>query len=338
MKIAVFEMEPWERSAFESLQAEHDVEFTNERLTSENAASFAGAEIVSPFIYSRLGASTLERFEGLKLIATRSTGFDQIDLEACRERGVTVCNVPLYGECTVAEHVFALLLTISHRMAESVDRTRKGDFSSAGLQGFDLKGKTLGVIGTGSIGKCVIRIARGFQMEVIAYDIAPDTVFASAMGFRYGMLDEVLASADVITLHIQGSEKTRNFLSEPQFALMKRGAVLINTGRGNLVDTRALLFALAEGRIAGAGLDVLPEEPAIREEAELLRSVFRREHDLEELLADHILLRMRNVIVTPHVAFNTREAVGRILETTVENITAFIRGEPRNVVLSPHTR
>jgi D-lactate dehydrogenase len=335
MKIVIFEMEPWEQAAFEQIGLEHQLEFTNQRLTLGNAASFTDAEIISPFIYSQLGAAVLKSFPRLKLIATRSTGFDPIDLETCRERSITVCNIPLYGECTVAEHVFGLLLAISHRLAEAIDRTRKGDFSAGGLQGFDLYGKTLGVIGTGSIGKCVIRIAKGFQMKVVAYDMRPDEAVASALGFHYETLDQVLGTADVITLHIPGSERTRNFLSDAQFARMKNGVILINTARGSLVDTRALLHALADGKVAAAGLDVLPEEPAIREEAELLRSVFRREHDLEALLADHILLRMRNVIITPHIAFNTREAVQRILETTVQNMLAFIRGQPQNVVFSP---
>lgn len=269
----------------------------------------------------------------LKLVATRSTGFDHIDLDYCKDKGITVCNVPVYGDNTVAEHVFGLLLAISHNLIAAVDRTRRGDFSQTGLQGFDLLGKTLGVIGTGSIGRCVIEIARGFRMKVVAFDVKQDREMESSLGFRYLTMDELLATSDIITLHVPSNEKTRNLISGDAFAKMKDGVVLINTARGDIVDVKALVKAIADGKVAAAGLDVLPEESVIREEAELLHSVYRKRCVLDTLLANHILLRMRNVIITPHSAFNTREAVGRILNTTVENIIAFVKGEPKNVVV-----
>ncbi|MYZ49925.1 hydroxyacid dehydrogenase [Propylenella binzhouense] len=332
MKIAIFEIEPWERAAFEVLHAEHEVAFESGTLDNRTAGFHADAEIISTFIYSKLDRTVIEAHPRLRLIATRSTGFDHIDLEACTERGIAIANVPTYGENTVAEHVFALLLAISHRLIEAVDRTRRGDFSQAGLQGFDLQGKTFGLVGTGSIGRHAARIARGFGMEVVAYDLAPDAGAAAEIGFRYVDLAELLALADVISLHVPANRHTRHMISEPQFAAMKHGAILINTARGGIVDVRALIGALSSGRIAAAGLDVLPEEPVIREEAELLRSAFSREHDLESLLADHILLRLRNVLITPHSAFNTREAVERILDTTRANIEAFVAGRPENIV------
>jgi D-lactate dehydrogenase len=332
MKIVVFEVEQWEQRAFEALAAEHAMQFVGEALTQENAAAFADADALSPFIYSKLSGETLRQLPRVKLIATRSTGFDHIDLPHCDAKGITVCNVPVYGDNTVAEHVFALLLAISHKLVEAVDRTRRGDFSLQGLRGFDLRSKTLGVIGTGSIGQCVIEIARGFRMEVVACDVRPDAALAARLGFRYADLDELLAVSDVVTLHVPSNEKTRNLLSHEQFARMKDGVVLINTARGDLVDIRALAKAIGEGKVAAAGLDVLPEEAAVREEAELLYSVYRQRYDLETLLVNHILLRLRNVIITPHSAFNTQEAVERILETTVDNIRSFARGEPKNVV------
>jgi D-lactate dehydrogenase len=332
MKIAIFEVEPWEGDAFSTLRGEHELVLVREPLRQANAERHADAECISTFIYSELGSDVLQYFSQLKLIATRSTGVDHIDTAYCRQQGVAVCNVPSYGEHTVAEHVFGLLLTISHRLTEAIDRTRKGDFSQQGLQGFDLRGKTLGVIGTGAIGRCVIEIAKGFRMQVVAYDLKPDETFASHMGFRYASLDDVLSTADVLTLHVPATRATHHLLSGEQFARMKDGMVLINTARGSLVDVRALVQALAEGKVAAAGLDVLPDEPVIREEAELLRSLFREQHDLQTLLANHILLRLRHVYVTPHSAFNTREAVGRIITTTVDNIRAFAHGEPRNLV------
>ena len=332
MKIIAFEVEDWERLAFESLQGEHLIEFVADPLTLECAGTYADAEVVCPFIYSDLSAHVLKHFDRLKLIATRSTGFDHIDLGYCKEKGITVCNVPVYGDNTVAEHVFALLLAISHKMIAAVDRTRRGDFSLKGLQGFDLCGKTLGVIGVGSIGRCVIEIAKGFRMKVLASDVRPDEETASRLGFRYVEMDKLLASSDIITLHVPSNEHTHNLISYDEFARMKEGVVLINTARGDVVDIKALAKAIGEGKVAAAGLDVLPEEGGIREEAELLRSVYDRKYDLETMLLNHILLRLRNVIITPHSAFNTREAVERILSTTVDNIASFSRGEPENVV------
>jgi len=335
VKVVVFEAEPWEHAAFRQLSAEHDVVFTEAVLSAENAPRERDAEVVSPFIYSRLGEEVLRHFSRLQLIATRSTGFDHIDLDWCRAHGVTVSNVPSYGEWTVAEHVFGLLLTISHKLTQAVDRTRRGDFSLRGLRGFDLRGKTLGVIGTGHIGQAVIEIGKGFGMNAVAYSAVQDDTAARRLGFPYVGLDELLATSDVISLHVPGGKSTWHMIGAEQFAKMKDGVVIINTARGSVVDVRALVRAIDEGKVSAAGLDVLAEEPTIREEAELVRAVFRERHELEDLLADHILLRLRNVIITPHSAFYTQEAVQRILDTTADNIAAFAAGHPQNVVVGP---
>ncbi len=332
MNITIFELEEWERRAFETLADANELKLLDGPLSAKTAADHTDAEAVSTFIYSRLTRNVLEQLPRLKLIATRSTGFDHIDLDYCEQHDVAVCNVPTYGDNTVAEHVFALLLTLSHKMDQAIDRTRKGDFSPRGLQGFDLQGKTFGVIGTGNIGRHVIRIARGFGMEVVAYDVKPDPEAAAQLGFTYVDMDELLRRADVISLHVPSTPKTRHLLSHEQFEQMKDGVVVINTSRGDVIDSQALIRGLAEGKVCGAGLDVLPEEPVIREEAELLRSVYERKHNLDALLADHVLIRLRNVVVTPHSAFNTREAVSRILETTVANIESYVQGEGRNIV------
>ncbi len=332
MKIAVFEAEPWEQGIYKDLQQDHEVLFTEDSLDEDNADRCADAQIISTFIYSDLGEKVLERIPDLRFIATRSTGFDHIALDYCRRKGIRVSNVPEYGSCTVAEHVFGLILTISRHLTEALDRTRKGDFSIRGLKGFDLHGKVLGVIGTGTIGMCVIRIARGFDMKVHAFDVRPQEGMAKQMGFTYLSMDEVLRTADIITLHVPSNEKTRNLISTGQFDLMKDGAVLINTSRGPIVEVEALLKALAGGKISAAGLDVLSEEPLIREEAELVRSMFQRDHNLQTLLADHVLLRMRNVYITPHSAFYTQEALLDILNTTVENIRSFASGTSINLV------
>lgn len=337
MKIVVFEVEKREASGFDALKASHDVRLVENGLEAGNAEQFADAQILSTFIYSRLDRQTLESLPALRLIATRSTGFDHIETDYCAARGITVCNVPSYGENTVAEHVFALLLAISHRLPEAIDRAQRGHFSPTGLQGFDLAGRTIGVVGTGKIGRHVIRIAKGFGMDVQGFDTRPDMRLAEELGFRYVDLDELLGTSDVISLHVPSTPETRYMLSSKAFSRMKGGVVLNNTARGDLIETRALIQALMSGKVAAAGLDVLPDEPLIREEAELVCSIFCNQHDLRNLVADHLLLRMRNVIVTPHSAFNTREAVGRITETTVENIQAFADGRPRNVVAGPES-
>lgn len=337
MKIAVFEVEPHEARAFKALEAQNEVILVEAPLRAANAREFSGAEVVSTFIYSELDRRVLEKLPALELIATRSTGFDHIDIAYCAERGIAVSNVPTYGENTVAEHVFALLLMISHRMREAVDRARNGEFSPLGLQGFDLAGKTMGVVGVGNIGRHVVRIARGFEMKVIACDVKPDQALAQKLGFQYASFEDVLDAADVLTLHVPATPATNNLVSDPEFARMKNGVVLINTARGSLVDARALIEALRRGKVTAAGLDVMPDEPMIREEAQLICSVFCDQHDLRNLVADHVLLKMPNVVVTPHSAFNTREAVGRIVDTTVANIRAFVDGRPRNVVALPRS-
>ncbi len=332
MRMSVFEVEQWEREAFKRLESEHEFTYSTDPLDVDNAGEHAEAEVVSTFIYSELDSDVLQKLRSLKLIATRSTGFDHIDLDYCSGNNIAICNVPSYGENTVAEHVFGLLLTISHNLFEAIDRTARGDFSLQGLQGFDLRDKTIGVVGTGHIGKCVIQIANGFSMKVLAYDVNPDQEAASSLRFEYVELNELLSKSDIVTLHVPANEKTHHLLSDREFALMKEGVVVINTARGSVIDIDALLDSLAKGKVRAAGLDVLPEEPTIREEAELLRSYFREQHNLRTLLADHVLLRMRNVIITPHSAFNTREAVQRILDTTARNIEKFAVGEPENIV------
>jgi len=337
MKIVFFETEKWECDVLQHVCCDYEIIFEENSLDEETVLTYKDADIISPFVHSVLDRTVLEQFEHLKFIATRSTGFDHIDLDYCNENTISVSNVPVYGDNTVAEHVFALLLAVSHNIPEAVNRTRRGDFSQQGLRGFDLQNKTLGVIGTGSIGKRTVEIAKGFRLKVLAYDPTPDTAFAEQYGMSYVDMDTLLEQSDFITLHVPGSKHTHHLLSEIEFSRMKDGVVLINTSRGSVIDVKALLRALADGKVAAAGLDVLPEEPSIREEAELLRSFFSENHDLETLLADHVLLRMRNVIITPHSAFNTKEAVERILHTTGENIRNFINGKPRNIVTEPKT-
>ncbi|MGE3476053.1 MAG: hydroxyacid dehydrogenase [Rhodospirillaceae bacterium] len=332
MKIAVFETEEWEHRACLALESEHALQCTREALRAATAATYSNAEILSPFVNSKLDATVLGMFPRLKFIATRSTGYDHIDLGVCAARGITVSNVPDYGDATVAEHTFALLLAVARHLVEAVERTRHGNFSQTGLRGIELREKTIGVIGTGRIGRRAIEIAKGFGMTVVAFDTRPNQAHAAQLGFQYRSLDEVLAQADFITLHVPSTTATVGMLSDRQFSMMKRDVVIINTARGNVIDIPALVRALSDGRVGAVGLDVLPQEPLIREEAVIFRSSDPAGYDLKALVANHVLLRFPNVLVTPHIAYNTESAVRRIIDITLDNIRAFSNGAPQNIV------
>ncbi|HVY68193.1 MAG TPA: hydroxyacid dehydrogenase [Patescibacteria group bacterium] len=331
MKIAIYETQPWEREYLSSRLAGQEAVFP---AAGEEAAP--DTEVICNFLDFRVDAETLNKFPKLKLVATRSTGFDHIDLAACAAKGVAVCNVPTYGENTVAEFAFALLLALSRKLYPALKRVKEeGLFSTDGLQGFDLKGRTLSVIGTGHIGTCVVQIAKGFGMTVLAYDPYPRPDLAAQYGFTYKDLDAVLGEADAVTLHVPYMPQTHHLINAEKLKLFKPGSVLINTARGGLVDTDALAAALESGTgLAGAALDVLEEEGFIKDEIHLLAQSHPNEQELKTALADHRLMQMPNVLVTPHNAFNTKEAVMRILDTTVQNIVSFSQDKPINLVKS----
>ena len=331
--IAFFDLKQWEKDYVKTLLPQHKLLFVDEHLTEKNVSKAADCDVLAVFIYSPITPAILKKLPKAKLITTMSTGFDHIDLGACKEREIVVCNVPAYGENTVAEHVFALLLAISKNLVTAIERTRRGNFSLDGLLGFDLKGKTLGLIGTGKIGSHVIKMAKGFDMHVIAFDPKPNTELAHLLGFEYAKnVDELLAKSDVITLHAPLTEQTKYLINSKNIGKIKKGAVLINTARGPLVQTEALLEALKKGIIKYAGLDVLEEECFIKEERELLTEAFQKKCDLRTALAEHMLMGMDNVLITPHSAWYSKEALERIMQTTVENMQSFLKGAPTNKV------
>lgn len=294
-------------------------------------------EILSVFISHPVQKSDLEKMPNLKLIATRSTGFDHIDTKAAKERGIEVLYVPSYGENTVAEFTFALLLTLSRKIYDAHNRLlEKGTFSSSDFQGFDLNGKTIGIVGTGRIGQNAIRIAAGFNMNIIAYDPFPKEELFNDSRFKYVSLEELLRESDVISLHAPLNEHTHHMINKNNIHQMKKGVFIVNSARGGLIETEALEQALEEGIVAGAGLDVLEEEKDMSDEKSLLSNPSPKIEELKNVLANHYLIRHPRVIVTPHIAFNTTEAINRILDTTIENINAFIRGEIKNSVPQPH--
>jgi len=332
MKIGCFELEPWEETQFRKTFPKDKIVFSQKVLNAKNVSKYKELEAVVVFVHSKLDQETLNKFQKLRLIVTMSTGFDHINLEECKKRGITVCNVPEYGENTVAEHTFALILALSRKIVDCVNRTHLGSFRLQGLRGFDLKDKTLGIVGCGNIGKHVVRIARGFEMNVLVFDVHKDTGFAKEMKLKYVTLDKLLKESDIITLHVPENKHTYHLVNKEKLKLMKKSAFLVNTSRGGIIDTKALTSALQSKQIAGAALDVMEDECEISEETQLLKKEFGKQCDLNKILKDHPLLSMKNVIITPHNAFNTHEALTRILQTTIDNIKAFRKGKSINIV------
>lgn len=332
MNIVYLYKEEWEKEYFGSRIEGHNISFF--KSLSETAPEILNsAEVLSVFVSEPVQKEDLARMPNLKLIATRSTGFDHIDLLAAREKNIEIVYVPSYGENTVAEFAFALLLSLARKIPEAHEQvTETGSFDQSRFTGFDLKDKTLGVIGTGRIGARAIKMAKGFDMKVVAYDPFPKIGLDQELGFKYVGFEELLSLSDVITLHAMLSDSTRHMINENSIKHIKRGAVLINTARGGLVETGALVKALEEGIISAAGLDVLEEEGDMAEEENLLHNPHPKLEELRTILSNHYLINHPRVIVTPHIAFNTTEAVKRILDTTVENIASFVKGEIKNQV------
>ena len=334
LRVAFFESEPWERAVIRRgpLASQAQLAFYPEPLQKIPSKELAPLEAISVFIYSRLDGSVFKQIPRLKLIATRSTGYDHIDLKAASRRKIAVANVPFYGENTVAEHTFALILSLSRNVHKAYLKTTRADFSLEGLQGFDLKGKTLGVVGAGHIGLHVIKIAKGFGMEVLAHDIRRQPFLAEVLDFRYVSFEELLRRSDIVTLHTPATAGTRHLIDRQALQKIKKGALLINTARGGLVDTHALVWALDQGILGGAALDVLEGEELIKEERQLLSADFPKEK-LMTALKGHILLHRENVVITPHIAFFSKEALQRIVETTVQNILHFFQDSPTNLLV-----
>ncbi len=261
-KIVFFEVEDWEKNYINNAFTNIQPILTEEKLEESTVARYQDVEIISTFIYSDLSKEVLGKLPNLKFIATRSTGFDHIDIVVCKEKGIVVSNVPNYGAHTVVEHTFALMLAVSRKIIPSVERAKKGDFSSVGLTGFDLFGKTLGVLGTGRIGKNVCEMALSFGMTVLAYSKSQDEKLI-VKGVKYVALDELLINSDIVSLHLPHNSETEHIINAQNIVKFKKGAILINTARGALIETKAILLGLEEGILAGVGLDVLEEENAV---------------------------------------------------------------------------
>lgn len=325
MKTAIFDIHDFEKDIFtlKNEQFHHDLTFIDSKLTPETASLASGFPCVCPFVNDKLTSKTLKQLKdgGTKLLALRSAGFNHVDLKEATELGLKVMRVPEYSPYSVAEHAVALILTLNRKTHRAYNRVREGNFSLSGLVGFDLHGKKVGVIGTGRIGKVFTKIMRGFGCEVLLNDLFPDEAFARETGSRYCDILELYQSCDIISLHTPLTATTLHIIGREALSHMKKGVMLINTGRGGLIDTPELIRGLKSGHIGTAGLDVYEEEAGI---------FFQ---DLSgKILNDDILTRLMtfpNVLITSHQAFLTQEALSNIVETTLKNISAFEMGKAR---------
>ena len=345
MKIYFVEPEESDIDFFEAALPEEELFFAE--YDSDVASD---CEILSVYIHSKIDGEFLDRHPQLKFVTTRSVGYDHIDVAECARRGVGVANVAGGDANTVAEHTFALILALARRLFEVGQANKQPVFQYEKLRATDLKDKTLGVIGTGRIGLHVVHIGLAFGMKVIACEPYRPSLMAEIFGVRYVALDELLSESDVISLHAPLTPETYHMLDREALAKCRQGVIIVNTARGALIDTDALIEALEEGQVAGAGLDVLEEESVMRKEddkiiadqiIDRLKSPLGREaratdpdrlRRFEQVMRDQRLLNRRDVVFTPHVAFNSVEAVARINAITVENIKAFLNGAPTNLV------
>lgn len=315
MKVAFFSTHSFDREAFDACnQARHQLVYLETPLSEATAELAAGFPAICVFVNDRVNRPVLEQLArgGTRLVALRSAGFNHVDLEAASQLGLTVARVPAYSPHAVAEHAVGLMLNLNRKFHRAYARTREHNFRLEGLLGFDFHGRTVGLVGLGQIGRLVARIMLAFGCNVLAHD---PVVSSPPPGVRLVELDELLSQSDVVSLHCPLTPQTRHLISEPQLALMKRGALLVNTGRGGLIDSRALVGALKSGHLGGLGLDVYEEE----------EKVFFRDLS-EQPLGDDVLARLLtfpNVLVTAHQGFFTRDALHNIATTTLDNLSRF---------------
>jgi D-lactate dehydrogenase len=332
MKIAFFELEGWEPEIIKRAFPEHEL-FFSPLSASDYFGEMVDFDAISVFVNSKLDKQVLQKFPHLRFVTARCTGYDHIDLVACAERNIIVSYVPGYGDNTVAEFAFGLILNLTRKMYGAINQVKEtGSFDFKNFRGIDLKGKTIGIIGTGRIGKEAIHIAKGFEMNVLAYDLYPNEEYAKTAGIRYVPLNELLQNADVISLHAPYTKETHHIINMENITQVKHGSYLVNTARGGLVETDALVYALQNKILAGAGLDVLEEEGVVKDEMKFLRERSPDEHTMKTVLENHLLMGMQNVLITPHNAFNSQEALERILNTTLKNIEGFTKGSPINTI------
>jgi D-lactate dehydrogenase len=305
--------------------------FTQKSLDKHTTCIAKEAVGIGLFSQSKITQEVLDHLPKVEVIATMSTGFDHIDLNACKARNITVSNVPSYGDNTVAEYAFGLILVLARKLKSTLERVERGLFSRTGLMGMDIQGKTLGLVGTGRIGSHMARLGWAFGMKVIAYDLRSDVALKEEYGVQFMSLEEVLQNADVISLHVPYLPSTHHLINKERLRLLKPTALLINTARGKLIDTEAVSTALREDRLGGVALDTFEGEDIWIEE-EFLKRDDLPAIALREAMESFSIMRSERAILTPHNAFNTREALDRILITSAENLNTYFSGHPQNVV------
>ncbi len=320
MKIAMFSAKPWVHQAFEPLAASFSAEITwlEPRLEPATAALAAGHEAVCVFVNDQVDAAVIQRMKdiGVRLVALRCAGFNNVDLKAASRAGLGVVRVPAYSPYAVAEHAVGMMLCLNRRYHRSWARVLEGNFALDGLLGFDMRGKTVGVVGTGRIGQVLCRILQGFGCRILAYDTYPDAALRDA-GVEYVDLPTIYERSDILSLHCPLTPETRHMIDAKAIESMKKGVMIINTSRGPLIDTVAVIAALKTGKIGYLGLDVYEEEQAL----------FFEDHS-EQVIQDDTFVRLQtfpNVLITAHQAFFTKEAVDNIARVTMENIREFLQ-------------
>jgi D-lactate dehydrogenase len=323
VRVAVYSARPYDRAHLDraASRSGHVLVYFDAHLDAVTSQLARGFEVVSAFVNDRLDAAVLQALAagGTRLIALRCAGFNHVDLPAAAAAGIRVVRVPAYSPYAVAEHTLALILALNRQLPRAVTRVRDGNFALDGLVGFDLHGKTVGVVGTGKIGEVVVRLLAGFGCRVLACDPHPSPA-VTALGATYATLETLLAESRVVTLHCPLTPDTHHLINADAFALLRKGSMLINTSRGGLLDTRAAIAALKSGHLGSLGIDVYEEEADLFFE-DLSGTVLR-----DDVFAR--LLTFPNVIVTAHQAFLTTEALTGIAETTLASITAFAAGDP----------
>lgn len=331
--IAFFDTTTKEKSSFEHYftGSKFKLLMFGEAIQKVPVYEFKEAQIVSIFTPSHIDESLISHLPKLKYIAARSTGVDNIDANACKKHGIGIGNVPGYGQTTVAEYALMLMLMLARKMPAIQDAVKSGHIPYKKLTGFTLHGKTLGVIGTGKIGMSVVAVAKSLGMHVMAHDPFPNEELAKKYSFSYVTVDELFRGADVVSLHAPLTPRTKHIVNEKTLNLMKEQAILINTARGELVDTTSLIRALQSKKIAGAAMDVIEGERTLDLdiESELFLGNSKVSFEIAEV---DILSKMHNVILSPHNAFNSNEALAFIRKTTAQNIQGFLGGKLQNIV------
>lgn len=333
-KIAFFNMDENQKNFLQNCFKDVNnftLEFYNKSLNQILTIENGELEGLGIYIQSNVTKKILDLLPNLQIIATFSTGFDHIDLAECKRRGVTVCNVPAYGDKTVAEYAFGLVLALARKLKPTFNRVERGIFNRNGLMGMDLNGKILGVIGTGRIGSQMVRYGSAFGMKIVAHDLIRDEELEKEYNVEYLDLHELSKISDIISLHVPFNDSTRHMIDDTVVQLFKPGVLLVNTSRGKVVDTEAIANALRDGKLGGLALDAFEGEEVWIEE-EFLRRDDLPAIPLQQAMESFYMLRSERVILTPHNAFNTREALDRILETSAHNIIQYFNNKPQNLV------